>query len=268
MLSILIPWLPLAAKLLLTAAIVTTASITTERAGPFIGGLVVTLPVTVWPAYLFLTFDHDLAFIADSAVAGMVMHAVTAVLMLVYVLMAQRFRLALSLSAAVAVWIGLGLILKSLEWSFVAAAILNLIAYPSCMWIARPYRDAKMPKLVRKWYDIPARVAFVCTLMGTILMVSTWAGPVATGFIAVFPISTVSAVLILNSRIGEKATAAMVANGMRGMSGIALGLPALHLTIVPFGPAVALALLLALPVGWSLLAWVQRERARRALAPP
>ena len=135
------------------------------------------------------------------------------------------------------------------------------------MWIARPYRDAPMPKLQRRWYDIPARVLFICALMGTILAASAGAGPVVTGFIAVFPISTVSATLILNPRIGEKATAAMVANGMRGMSGIALGLPALHLTIVPLGPAVALTLLIAIPVGWSLLAWAQR-RARGAPVRP
>lgn len=266
MLLTLTTWLPLAVKLLLTAGIVVAASVATERAGPFIGGLLVTLPVTVWPAYLFLTFDHSVAFIAESAVAGMVMHAVTAVLMLIYVFLAQRRGMALSLALAVAAWVLLGIAAKTVEWSFLGAALLNLIAYPTCMWLARSYRDAPMPRLRRQWYDIPARVLFVCLLMGTILVVSTWAGPVVTGFIAVFPISTVSAVLILNRRIGERATAAMVANGMRGMSGIALALPALHLTIVPLGPVVALTLLLAIPVGWSLLAWAQR--ARRAPARP
>ncbi len=254
------PWLPLAVKLLLTAAIVVAASVTTERAGPFIGGLVVTLPVTAWPAYLFLSLDHDAAFVADSATAGMVMHAFTAVLMLIYVMLAQRHGMLLSLAAAVTAWVLLGTVARNAEWSFPCAALLNLIAYPTCMWFARPYRDAPMPPAPRRWYDIPARVLFVCSLMGTMLVVSKWAGPVATGFIAVFPISLLSAILILNPRIGERATAAMVANGMRGNSGVALALPALHLTIVPFGPVVALALMLAIPIAWSLLAWVQRSR--------
>lgn len=266
MVPTLILWLPLAAKLLLTAAIVVGATLATERAGPFIGGLLVTLPVTVWPAYLFLSLDHDAAFVADAAVAGMVMHGVTAVLMLIYVLVSQRRGLVLSLSAAVGTWVLLGILAKTTEWSFVAAALLNLVAYPTCMRIARSYRYAPMPPMQRKWYDIPARVLFVCSLMGTILVVSHVAGPVVTGFIAVFPISTVSAALILYPRIGSKATAAMVANGMRGMSGIALGLPALHLAIVPFGRVVALTLLLAIPVAWSLLALVQR--ARRAPVQP
>jgi hypothetical protein len=261
-----LPWLPFAVKLLLTAAIVVAASVTTERAGPFIGGLVVTLPVTAGPAYLFLALDHDAAFVADSAVAGLVMHGFTAILMLIYVLTAQRRRTLPSLAAAVAAWVVLGLAARQVAWSFAGAALLNLITYPTCLWIARPYRDAPMPAAPRRWYDIPARVAFVCALMGTLLVVSTWAGPVTTGFIAVFPISLLSAILILHPRIGDRATAAMVANGLRGNMGIALALAALHLTVVPFGPAVALTLLVAIPVAWNLLAWVQR--ARRVPARP
>ena len=64
MLPIMMLWLPLAIKLLLTAAIVVAASVATERSGPFIGGLLVSLPVTAWPAYLFLTLDHDAPFVA------------------------------------------------------------------------------------------------------------------------------------------------------------------------------------------------------------
>lgn len=264
MLPTLLSWLPIAAKLLLTAAIVVAASVTTERAGPFVGGLVVTLPVTVWPAYLLLTLDHDAAFVADSALAGLVMHAVSAILMLIFVVLAQRRPMWLSLSAAVTAWVLLGFAAKAVEWSFTGAALSNLIAYSTCMWLAHSYRDAPMPAVLRRWYDIPARVLFVCALMAIILAVSSRAGPVATGFIAVFPISTVSAVLILHPRVGGKATAAMVANGLRGMSGIALALAAMYLTIGPFGPIAALTLLLAIPVGWSLLAWVRRARGAPA----
>ena len=70
-------WLALAVKLVLTAGIVVTASFVTERAGPLIGALVVTLPVTVWPAYVFLSLDHDATFIAASVVGGLAMNAVS-----------------------------------------------------------------------------------------------------------------------------------------------------------------------------------------------
>jgi hypothetical protein len=260
MLTLFLAWLPLVVKLLLTAAIVVAASIATERAGPFIGALVVTLPVTFWPAYLFISLDHDTDFVAASALAGMVMHAVTGVLLLVYVIMAQRFRLLPSLAAALAAWVLLGVAAKEIEWSFPAAVMLNVVTYTAALWAVRGYRHAVMPPTPRKWYDIPLRVGLVCVLMGIILLCSNWAGPVVTGFLAVFPISSCSAILILHPRIGGKATAAMVANGVRGMVGLAVAFAVLRLTIVPFGPVVALALMLIIPVAWNLNTFLRRAR--------
>ena len=63
-------WLSLGLKLVLTAGIVVSASVVVERAGPLIGALVVTLPVTVWPAYVFLSLDHDANYLAASAQSG------------------------------------------------------------------------------------------------------------------------------------------------------------------------------------------------------
>lgn len=260
MLTLVMPWLPLAAKLLLTAAIVVAAAATTERAGPFIGALVVTLPVTFWPAYLFIALDHDTAYVAASAVAGMVMHAVTAVLMLVYVVMAQRFSVVASLAAAVGVWVLVGVTARSFEWSFPAAVVLNIVAYALALWVVRDYRDAPMPATQRRWYDIPVRVALVVVLMGLILFASSVAGPVVTGFLAVFPISTCSAALILHPRIGGQATAAMVANGVRGMVGLAFSIAALYLTVMPFGAAAALTLMLVVALGWNLTTYLTRTR--------
>ena len=77
-----------------------------ERAGPLVGALVVTLPVTVWPAYAFLSLDHDAAYIAASARSSLAVNAVTAAFMLVYLVLAQTRGLLVSLLAAVACWIG------------------------------------------------------------------------------------------------------------------------------------------------------------------
>jgi len=81
---------------------------------------------------------------------------------------------------------------------------------------------------------------------------------VVTGFIAVFPIALVSAILILHPRIGGRATAAMAANGIRGMVGICFALAALQLSVIPLGPTVALALLLVIPMAWNLTTYLMR----------
>ena len=100
MLSDLVFWLGLAVELALTAGIVVTASVVTERAGPLIGALVMTLPVTVWPAYLFLALDHDKAFLAESAVGGLAVNSVNGIFMVVYAALARRRSLAISLLVA------------------------------------------------------------------------------------------------------------------------------------------------------------------------
>ena len=109
-----------------------------------------------------------------------------------------------------------------------------------------------MPTTVRKWYDVPLRTLLVCLLMATILLISNLVGPLATGFVAVFPISTTSTMLILHQRIGGPVTAAVVANGIWGLVGLSIGLSALHYSILPTGPVLALTLALAIPVTWNL----------------
>ncbi len=247
-------------KLLLTAGIVVGASVVVERTGPLIGALVVTLPVTVWPAYLFLSFDHDAAYLADSAGAGLAVNAVSGVFMLLYLLLAQKRGLALSLGLAVASWIGLAWLVRSHAWTLYGAALLNLLVYPLCLLLSRRYREVRAPRIIRLWYELPLRTALVCALMAAVLLLSRWGGPGATGMLAVYPISTTCTMLILHARVGGRASAAVIANALWGLFGIALGLLALASTIGPWGVPVALALLLAIPVTWNLSVWFIRSR--------
>ena len=70
--------LSLIAKMAVTAGFVLAATITAERAGPLVGGLVATLPIGAGPAYVFLALDHDAHFIAQSAVASLAINAANA----------------------------------------------------------------------------------------------------------------------------------------------------------------------------------------------
>lgn len=253
-------WLALALKLVLTAGIVVTASFVTERAGPLIGALVVTLPVTVWPAYVFLALDHDSVFIAESVVGGLAMNAVSGIFMLIYIVLAQRRGLAVSLLAALASWFILAVVAHFVPWTMTISVLANLVVYTVCILLTGRFRDVVMPPKVRKWYDIPLRTLLVCTLMGTVLLVSNVVGPMATGFVAVFPISTASTMLILHPRIGGRASAAVIANGLFGLAGIGAGLTALYISIMPLGMVPALALALIVPVTWNLTVWAVRMR--------
>lgn len=57
-------WLTLAAKMAVAAVFVILAMRVAERAGPLIGAMVATLPLSAAPAYIFVALDHDSTFIA------------------------------------------------------------------------------------------------------------------------------------------------------------------------------------------------------------
>jgi hypothetical protein len=254
-------WLALALKLVLTAAIVVSASTVVERAGPLIGALVMTLPVTLGPAYVFLALDHDAAYIARSAEAGLAVNAVTGGFMLLYLLLAQKRGLLVSLGPAFICWIALAWLVRSREWPLYGAALLNLAVYAVCIKISRRYRDAKVPTIAREWYELPLRVTLVSVLMAGVLGLSHWAGPGAAGVLAVYPVSTTCTMLILHSRLGGRASAAVIANGLWGLLGIASGLFTVASSAEVLGKPLSLLLgLLAVPVSWNLAIWYLRQR--------
>lgn len=250
---------------MVTAAIVVTASVVAERAGALTGALIATLPVTIWPAYVFLSLDHDAAYLAEAALSGLVINAVTGLFLLVHAALAQTRGLIISLTVAVACWISLAVMTRSMGWTLATAALLNLVIYPACLWLSSAVRRVKVPQLRHAWYDLPIRTILVCALMAAILEASHRAGPVLTGILAVYPISSTSLILILQPRIGGRATAAVSANCLWSLFGISFGLAALYLSIVPFGAPLSLTAALAIPLVWNLTVWVVHRRAAFAL---
>src|SRR6266849_116857 len=118
--------LVLLVKMTITAGFVLVATMTAERAGPLVGGLVATLPIGAGPVYVFLAMDHDAHFIAQSAVASLAINAANATLAVVYALLAQKRSLAVSLSGAMLAWLVAVLALHAIEWNFVSAAAMNI----------------------------------------------------------------------------------------------------------------------------------------------
>lgn len=259
-------------KMAVTAGFVVIASLVTERAGPVIGALISTLPVSAGPGYVFLSLDHDTAFIAQAATASLAVNAATGVYAIVYVAIAQRASLSLSLPVALGLWFVLAAIINHVEWTFARAILANIAVYAVCVPLAARFRHVRMPIITRRWYDVPLRAAMVATLVATLVAVSSRVGPAMSGIIATFPIVLTSLMLILHPRIGGPATAAVIANGLWGLVGFGTALLTLHLTVEPLGAPAALSLGLAVSVGWNIATWAWRRHGiatvRRPSTPP
>jgi hypothetical protein len=251
--------LTLILKMAVTAGFVLAATITAERAGPLVGGLVSTLPIGAGPVYVILALDHDAHFIAQSAVGSLGVNAINVVFAVVYCVLAQKRSLAVSLGGTYAVWIVLTLIATQSQWSLVTALLLNAAAIAGGLWIVRPFRHTVMPPLNPRWYDYALRALMVAILVGIAVTFSFRIGSYGGGFLAVFPVVLTSIILIFHRRAGGKPTAAVLANAPLGLLGFGIACTALHFTAEPLGVAAGLALALAISVGWSLTVLAARR---------
>jgi hypothetical protein len=209
---------------------------------------------------VFLALDHDAAFIAEGALASLPINAVTIVLGLTYVVLAQRRSAIVSCLGAVAVWIVLASTVRMLQWSLTAGLIANAVAFAICVPLLDRFRHVKMPLITRRWYDIPLRAALVATLVATVVTASGWVGPKISGIIAMFPVVFTSMMLILHPRIGGPATAAVLANSGWGLMGLGIAIAVLHVAALRFGSAIGLGLALMICVSWNLALWWNGRR--------
>src|SRR3954447_26117600 len=254
-------WLSLVLKMAVTAGFVIAAAMVAERAGPAIGALVATLPVAAGPAYVFVALDHDAAFISASAIGSIAAHAATAVFSLVFVVLAQRFSTAVSVGSAVASWFIMAFLLRLVPWTFTTVAATNLAIFGVCILVTNRYRHAKMPLIVRKWYDVLLRAVMVACLVAAVVGLSGRVGPLVTGLLAVYPIVMTSLMLIFQPRVGGPATAALIANSMWGLVGFSACLFTVHLATVPLGNWAGLVLSLVVSVVWNIALHALRRRA-------
>lgn len=244
--------LTLIVKMAVTAGFVVGATVTAERAGPLVGGLVATLPLGAGPVYVFLALDHGADFIAQSALNSLAINSVNVIFALAYALLAQRRSLAVSLPLAMLLWFALAWGVNEIQWTATSAILANVVVLPACIVLARPLRHVKIPPVRTYWYDMALRAGMVALLVGVTVTLSFRIGPGGSGILAVFPIILISVMLILHRRVGGKPTAAVMANAALGLVGFALACVVLHYAAAAFGSAAGLTLALMTSVGWGL----------------
>ena len=246
----------------ITGLFLVVATFAAERAGPVVGAMISTLPISAGPSYVFLAFDHDAQFIAVSALGSFVVNAAICIFALVYAALAQRRSLLASFIPALIVWFAVVAIIRLFAWTTWTAFLLNAVVFAACLVLGNRFRHAPMRPVIRRWYDIPMRAAMVAILVAVVIGVSEAVGAMLTGIIAAFPIVLSSLMLILHSRLGGPATAAVLANTMLGLIGFASFCLTLHLAAVPLGVPAALGLAVAVNAACNLGFWAMRRRKR------
>lgn len=253
--------LTLIVKMAVTAGFLLAATVIAERAGPLVGGLFATLPISAGPVYVFLAMDHDAHFIGQAALGSLVVNAINMVFAVTYALLAQKRTMGVSLAGAYVVWLVIFYATAQVAWTLPLALAWNAVVLAVSMRIVHPLRHVRVAAVQARWYDLVLRAALVAALVGTVVTLSFTIGPRLSGSITVVPIVLTSIVIILHRRIGGPATAAILANAVIGLGGFAIAVASLYLTADRFGSAIALGLTLAISIGCNLMLYVMRKRA-------
>ncbi|GJD36069.1 hypothetical protein [Methylobacterium aerolatum] len=258
-------------RALTAATVVVLASVLAEVLGPLWGALVISLPVTAGPVYVFMALEHETGFVAGAALNGFAANAATGLLLLTYARLATDRSLLRSFGPAVLAWLAAALPIAAVTWTPLTAFLLNVAVYGVGMALVRPSARSVLAPAAAvarpRPRDLLLRAAAVALFVSGVLAVSAILGPARTGVIAAYPVTLTSAFVILHRRLGGAAMARMAAMTIRGVFGFGLTLLTLHLSIERWGAPAALATALLVSLVWSagLLA-LQRRPARAQAA--
>lgn len=248
------PFSVLALRMLLVAGFVVLVAWLAERAGPFLGAMVASLPLYTGPVYLMLALQHEAGWLMQATLGSIAICGISPLFVLAYCVLAMRHGMALSLGCAALVWCIGAVAVQGVTWSLGAALLFVAPIYAVAVGLARGFtRGIAVPRAERRWTDLLLRAAMVAILSGFTIWVSGFVPPQIAGVLSVAPILTTSLVLVLHPRIGGRATAALLAHTLAGLVGMVLAFALVHSTIGTLGVFPALALGLAVTLVWNLM---------------
>jgi hypothetical protein len=261
--------LPLLVKIVITAATVVAASVAAERAGPVIGGIIVALPVSAGPGYVFLARQASDAFISRSALYTFAITAATALFLAVYVRVAPYLGAVASVCVALLPWLAFAVLLQQLDLAWWSATALNLVTFPFALWVTRDSAAVEMPApRIASLRDLLLRALLAGFLVAAIVTISNLIGPRLTGSTVTFPVMLTTLGLIMHRRYGGYAASHALRGALLAMPGFAACALALHLLAEPLGADAALVAALGVSLVASLVLlsveYVARRRRRQS----
>lgn len=237
-----------------------------ERASPFIGGIVLALPIVTAPAYLFIILHHDAAFVAQAALGSLATVGSVLLFLVAAIALVGRLPMAAVLAGALGAWLVTGLVVRALPAalpvSFSVIAVAGLIAW----WSGRrvpmtaPAARGRSP-----WYEIALRGSAAGLLVAIVSGLAHLLGPTVAGIFASFPVALMTVCWFLPRRLESAGIRAALRAAQIGMASHIPFFTALALLGPNLGawPAFTLGLVGSLGIAVTL-ALLRRRHLRRA----
>lgn len=198
-------------KLTVTPLLLLAASIAIRRWGEVLGGFLVGLPLTSGPISVFLALEHGPAFAIQATSGSLIATAAQAGFCFSYC----RFAICgwpVALAAACATFC---LTACLLQWSglpHLALFLLALLAVMSALYLT-PKTAVKGRRLPAPWWDLPARMLLIASLVVGVTSIAPYVGAGVSGVLASFPF--MAAILgVFSHRMAGHAAGQQVLRGM------------------------------------------------------
>jgi len=248
-------------KLILTPALIGTASLAGRRWGPAVSGWLVGIPFTSAPIALFLALGHGAAFAAAAASGTMAGTISQAAFCLAYAWLAGRFGSLVSVGAG-----SLAFFASTAALQPVGLSVFPLFLVVSAALFAAlrlmPPRASGRPRAARAVpaWDIPARMVVATSFVLLLTAIAPALGPRLTGLLSPFPLYA-AVLTVFAHRLEGAAPAVEVLRGLLvGLFAFAGFFLALALSIERAGIATAFALAASITIAIQAVAlWALRR---------
>lgn len=257
--------LAIAARGLAAAGFVGGVVALMERASPFIGGVVLALPIITAPAYVFIILHQEPGFVAQAALGSLATVGSVLLFLVAAIALVGRLPMPAVLVGALGAWLFTGLIVRSLPAalpvSLAVIAVAGLIAW----WSGRrvpmtaPAARGRSPL-----YEIALRGSAAGILVAVVSGLAHLLGPTVAGIFASFPVALMTVCWFLPKRLEAAGIRAALRAAQIGMASHIPFFTALALLTPRIGtwPAFALGLVGSLGIAVAL-ALLRRRHLRK-----
>jgi hypothetical protein len=248
-------------KLALAPILVAAATLITRRCGPRVGGLLMGLPLTTGPIFLFLATDEGPRFAARTSVGilfGLIGLAAFAV---AYAASSSRVGWVGSLGFAVAAFLAFSVAASRLGSDIIVAAFAAWVTLVLAASLIRKSRLGAAPA-PPPWWDLWARMIAVASLTLATTAAAGRLGPVLSGIVGTYPVAITVVVTFTHAQFGRDAVAAMLRGSVLSWFGFASCFLVIGLLIEKLGIAVSMGFgAFAVIATSALVLWLDRVGA-------
>lgn len=230
-------------KVLVTPALIGTASLAGRRWGHSISGWLIALPLTTGPITLFLAISHGPAFAAASAAGTVAGGLSQAAFVTAYSQLAWRWKWPATLGASVAAFAILTALLQHLSFPLIALwALVSLVFTLVLKALPRQADPDETSEALPSRWDIPLRMAIATAFVILITALAPAFGPRLTGLLAPFPLFTATLAAFAHHQYGPAAAIRVLRGLLMGLFSYATFFFVLAVLLVPAGIAIAFAI--------------------------